>query len=462
MTEGKIVDWLVNEGDEVSAGQVVMVVESDKADMDVESFDEGIVAHIATPSGSSGKVGEVVAYLAATKDEVAKVKAYAESLGMSSTSASPSSPPPPAPEQVKVEAPVSSAAASSIVNEGRIIASPYAKKVAQELGVDLKYVRGTGDGGAIVEKDVRLAASSLNIAPAAQSGKIVATPDAKKIAKKEGLKLETVKGTGNFGRITADDVLRAAGKLEEPSKTASIAKAGSDAAPSKPRKEVPEGATAMSAMQKAVVKNMNAALEVPVFRVTYSIKTTSLDALYAKIKSKGVTMSALLAKAVAMTLEQHPIMNARYEPDSILYSQDINVGMAVALPDGGLITPVLQKANEMDIYSLSRRWKDLVKRAMEKKLSPAEYSTGNFIISNLGMFGVDSFDAILPPGTGSILAVSASKPVVCLGKNGLVAVEKEMKVNITCDHRHIYGAQAAEFLRDLAKLIEENTETLLM
>uniref|UniRef100_A0A7S1XFC9 Dihydrolipoamide acetyltransferase component of pyruvate dehydrogenase complex n=1 Tax=Compsopogon caeruleus TaxID=31354 RepID=A0A7S1XFC9_9RHOD len=463
MTEGKVVDWLVSEGDKITAGQMVMVVESDKADMEVESFEDGVVAYIASPVGSSGAVGSTVAYLAKTEAEVAKVREYALSLGSPSSG---TAPPPSAPvEEITIPTPKASPPApapstGSVINEGRIRASPRARKVAEELGVDLRFVRGTGSEGAIHEEDVRASAAGATSISSTTPAKIFATPDAKKIAKKENIALEKIIGTGNFGRITANDVLKAAGKFQEPSRAPSSPPVAPASAA--PRSALPEAAVPMNQMQKAVVKNMNASLGVPVFRVSYSIKTTALDELYGKIKPKGVTVSALLAKAVAITLQQHPIMNAKYENESILYSKSINIGMAVALADGGLITPVLQNANETDIYSLSRSWKDLVKRASEKKLKPDEYSTGNFFISNLGMFGVDSFDAILPPGAGSILAVSSSKPVVGLGKNGMIAVEKEMNVNITCDHRHIYGAQAAEFLRDLAKLIEENVESLLM
>ena len=132
------------------------------------------------------------------------------------------------------------------------------------------------------------------------------------------------------------------------------------------------------------------------------------------------------------------------------------------MPDGGLITPVLKNADQMDIYSLSRTWKDLVKRSRSKKLQPDEYSTGTFTLSNLGMFGVDIFDAILPPGQGSILAIAASKPQVVADDNGMMGVKKIMKVNITSDHRIIYGAQAAEFLKDLAATIETDVQSLTL
>jgi len=211
-----------------------------------------------------------------------------------------------------------------------------------------------------------------------------------------------------------------------------------------------------------VVKNMEWSNTVPTYIVSRAIITDELDALYAKVKPKGVTMSALLAKAVGVTLAKHPILNAAYVPDGIKYNADVNVAMAVAMPDGGLITPVLKNADQVDLYSLGRSWKDLVKRAMEKKLAPDEFTTGTFTVSNLGMFGVSQFVSILPPNTGAILAIAASTPTAVLQKNGMMGMAKQMTVTITCDHRHIYGADAALFLKDLAQLIESDTNSLLL
>ena len=482
MTEGKITEWQKEEGDQVQVGETVMVVESDKADMDVESFDSGFVAHIIVDAGDSCPVGEPVAYLAKSESDIAAVKEWALSQ---STGASPATTPSsntsqPAPPTSSTPTPTTSAPPASngaVVNEGRIVASPLAKVTAKELNIDLKYVTGTGPNGRIVERDVMKASESGNAAapeagsqaaPYKSSGKTVATPDAKKIAKKEKIDLSTVTGTGNFGRITTDDVLRAAGKApvatsnkKETSTKEQVSETPATTQKSAPV-EMPAGAVAMNAMQKAVVQNMNASLTVPVFRVTYKIKTAALDELYAKLKPKGVTMSALLAKAVALSLNKHPLLNAAYADNAIIYRSDVNIAMAVSLNDGGLITPTLMKADVTDIYSLSRNWKDLVKRAMEKKLKPDEYNSGTFFISNMGMFGVEQFDAILPPGAPGILAIGAAKPVVSLQKNGLVGVTKEMNVTLTGDHRHIYGVDGAKFLKTLAEILENDVTELVM
>lgn len=185
------------------------------------------------------------------------------------------------------------------------------------------------------------------------------------------------------------------------------------------------------------------------FCFTREICTDKFDELYAQLKPKGVTVSAMLAKALGIVLAKHPLVNAAYVNGAVQYHTDVNVAMAVAI-DGGLITPVIPQCNTQDLFVISRKWKELVEKAKGKKLTPAEYTTGTITISNLGMFGVNQFDAILPYGMGTILAISSSIPKVVPGMNGFFQVKKMMSVTITCDHRHIYGAHGAEFLRDLA------------
>ncbi|MFM7353770.1 MAG: dihydrolipoamide acetyltransferase family protein, partial [Microcystis aeruginosa] len=297
---------------------------------------------------------------------------------------------------------------------------------------------------------------------------LVASPRAKKLAKELKVDLKTLVGSGPHGRITAEDVEKATGKVSTapapvitPPQPVSVPVAA-------PKAPIPASAPVvgrtvpLTTLQKAVAQNMSVSLQVPTFQVGYTITTDPLDQLYQQLKSKGVTMTALLAKAVANTLAKHPIVNASYSDAGIQYHGAINVAVAVAMPDGGLITPVLRSANQMDIYSLSRSWKDLVDRARSKQLQPEEYNSGTFTISNLGMFGVDRFTAILPPNQGAILAVGASRPQIVVHNNGLFGVQKQMTVNLTSDHRVIYGADAASFLQDLAKLIETEVQSLTM
>lgn len=410
MTEGKIVSWTKSPGDRVEKGDTVLVVESDKADMDVESFAEGFLAILLFEAGSSVPVGQTIALIAETEAEIAEAKQLGAAAAPSATSAAP------AVASTPVTAPVAVAATAPSQASGRLIASPRAKKLAKDMGVNL----------------------------------------------------EQLKGTGPNGRVVAADVASAAGKplpanMVSPSAPQVVAAVASAAPTAAPPAGVPMAKLVpFNTLQNAVNRNMVASLAVPTFRTGFTITTDKLDVLYKQLKPKGVTMSALLAKAVAMTLQKYPVINSSFTDAGIQYHGAINVSVAVAMPDGGLITPVLANADQMDIYSLSRAWKDLVDRARAKQLQPAEYSSGTFTISNLGMFGVDKFDAILPPGTGAILAIGAARPTVVATSDGAIAVRQQMQVNMTADHRIIYGADAAAFLQDLAKLIETDVNSLTM
>jgi pyruvate dehydrogenase E2 component (dihydrolipoamide acetyltransferase) len=419
MTEGKIVSWVKSPGDKVEKGETVVVVESDKADMDVESFYEGYLATIVVPADEVAPVGATIALIAETEAEIETAKQQATQAPSPAASAAPAATPAAAviPDTVSS----SNGSASPVAASGRVVVSPRARKLAKELKVDLTGLKGSGPHGRIVAADVEAAAGKAP-APVAVAAPVVAP----------------------------------------------VVSAQAPAAPSRPAAPAPAApvtpgqVTPFNTLQQAVNRNMVASLQVPVFRVGYTITTDALDALYKQIKSKGVTMTALLAKAVAVTLQKHPLVNSAYSDQGTQYRADINIAVAVAMDDGGLITPVLRKADQMDLYSLSRSWKDLVDRSRTKQLQPDEYSTGTFTLSNLGMFGVDRFDAILPPGQGAILAIGASRPQVVAMDNGLMGVRRQMQVNITCDHRVIYGAHAAAFLQDLAKLIETNPQSLTL
>ncbi len=417
MTEGKIVSWQKSPGDWVEKGETVLVVESDKADMDVESFFSGYLATIVVAAGDVAPVGSIIALLAETEAEIEQAKQQGGATAKKETAST-------AATTAVATAPASIATEvqdNSSRRNGRIIASPRARKLAKDLKVDLSTLKGTGPHGRIVADDVEMAAGRTPSFLAAPAN--IATP-----------------------------VIPTQPSIPAP-----------PAIPSAPPTTVTPGQLVpMNTLQNAVVRNMMTSLSVPTFHVGYTIATDNLDEFSKQIKSKGVTMTAILAKAVAMTLQKHPLLNAAYVEQGIQYPSGINIAVAVAMPDGGLITPVLQNADKMDIYSLSRTWKDLVDRARAKQLQPDEYSSGTFSISNLGMFGVNTFDAILPPGQGSILAIGASQPQVVATADGMIGVKRQMQVNITCDHRIIYGADAAAFLQDLAKLIETNPQSLTM
>ena len=434
MTEGKIVEWLKKPGDKVERGESVLVVESDKADMDVESFNEGYLAAVLMPAGGTAPVGETIGLIVESEAEIAAAVAKAPAAPAAAAAApAPAAPAPvaatavaapPAPVAPAAPAPVIPAAAASspAAVAGRVVASPRARKLAAQLGVALEALRGSGPNGRIQAEDVEKAAGQPVSIPRIAEGSASAV-----VASAHG---------GPPGAAASAPIGQSFGAAGE--------------------------TVAFNTLQQAVVRNMNASLTVPCFHVGYTISTDKLDALYKQVKSKGVTMTALLAKAVGVTLARHPQVNAAASETAMTYPQRVNVAVAVAMEDGGLITPVLADADRTDLYSLSRNWADLVSRARSKQLKPEEYSTGTFTLSNLGMFGVDRFDAILPPGTGAILAVAASRPCVVATKDGAITVKRQMQVNLTADHRVIYGTHAAAFLKDLAELIETNPESLAL
>jgi pyruvate dehydrogenase E2 component (dihydrolipoamide acetyltransferase) len=432
MTEGKIVQWLKQPGDRVARGESVLVVESDKADMDVESFEEGFLAVVLVEAGGTAPVGDTIGLIAETEAEIAEVQAKAQATKPAAS--------------VPAPATVAPAPAPPVATPPAPVAAPVAPVAS---------------------------APTPPPAPERTDGRLVATPRAKKLATQLGVRLEGLRGSGPNGRIQAEDVERAAGQAVSVPRVAegtAPATNGSGAPPQVAAAPAPAGAAfgrpgetvAFNTLQQAVNRNMVASLAVPCFHVGYTITTDKLDALYKQVKGKGVTMTALLAKAVGVTLARHPQVNAACGEAGMAYPETVNVAVAVAMEDGGLITPVLAQADRTDLYTLSRSWADLVTRARGKQLKPEEYSTGTFTLSNLGMFGVDRFDAILPPGTGAILAVAASRPTVIAAKDGSIRVGSQMQVNLTCDHRVIYGAHAAAFLKDLAQLIETNPESLAL
>ncbi len=407
MTEGKVVAWLKQVGDFVKAHEHIVVVESDKSDMEAECFHDGYLAAILVPAGERAPTGQPIALIAETLEELQQVQQNPQQYLAQQQPNTQTANPPGQPE--------AQPATATPTTNGRVMASPRAKKLAQTYQLDLRQI----------------------------------------------------KGSGPYGRITADDVLQvvAPQSRRTPVTPVAVASPSPPGVPETPPASAIAAAgtiTPLSTLQQAVVRNMVASLAVPVFRVTYAITTQALDALYQHIKGKGVTMTALLAKAIALTLTKHPLLNSRYSDQGIVQPEGIHVAVAVAMEDGGLVTPVLVNPHQQDIYSLSRTWQDLVKRAKAKQLQPQEYNSGTFTLSNLGMFGVEEFDAILPPNQGAILAVGAAQPEVVALPDGCIAVRRRMRVTLTCDHRVIYGAQAAAFLQDLAKLIETETQSLVL
>ena len=447
MTEGKIVEWLKAPGEKVGRGESVLVVESDKADMDVESFQDGYLAAVLMPAGSVAPVGETIGLIVETEEEIKSVQLRTS--------------PPSSQKSVKPKN----------IEEEEGSTSPPTKSVKPLETEESK----SSSPVASVPSPAQIPSRTIE-----NKGRVVASPRAKKLASQTGIDLSTVNGSGPHGRIQVDDVLKAQGQpisvpwVAEGNAPASIGVSSTFSFEKTPsssnqKESSPEGKSfgspgqsiQFNTLQLAVNRNMESSLEVPCFRVGYSIVTESLDSFYKQVKPNGVTMTALLAKAVGVTLARHPQVNAAYSSQGMTYPKQVNVAVAVAMEDGGLITPVLQKADTTNLFELSSQWRDLVKRSRNKQLHPDEYSTGTFTLSNLGMFGVDRFDAILPPGTGAILAVAASRPTVVAADDGSMSVKRQMQVNLTADHRVVYGADGAAFLKDLASLLENNLDSLI-
>ena len=475
MKEGKVVSWLKAEGDAISSGEAIMVVESDKADMDVEAFEDGFLAAIITGEGEVGAVGAPVALIAENEADIPALQAYAATLSGTAPPAVAAVAAVPAAAAPKAAAPKAAAGASAASTGERVVASPLAKKRAEELGLDISLVVGTGPDGRITAGDVEAFSSSGAAATSAPpkkaaaaaaatpawtpaAGVVAATPTARALAKKAKLDISKIKGTGEFGRVTKDDVLIASGQKEPERKKASVS-SGS------PSVELPTGFVPFTGMQRAVSNNMMATLSIPEFRVSREIEMDNFDNLYQKLKPSGITVSAMLAKAVALAVEKHPLINSSYDEQGgapgIRYNKDINIAMAVAI-EGGLITPVLKYANERSMLELGENWKELVGKAKTGGLVPDEYNSGTFTISNMGMFGVTDFGAILPAGTGAILAIGGTQEVIVPCNSAVLGMKKvkKMKVTLTCDHRQIYGSDAALFLKTLADIMENQLSRL--
>ncbi|GJP76691.1 hypothetical protein CLOP_g7131 [Closterium sp. NIES-67] len=438
MTEGKIVAWSKSEGETVSKGESVVVVESDKADMDVETFYDGIIATILVGEGEVAPVGAAIAILAESEDDLEDAKKKAAKLAGSdgAAAAAPAAPEPAAPALLPLP----------------LLPRPLRPRRLLPLGRLLRLLRRRS-----WQRNTRLISPRL---PA----QVPMAGSPPKTSRRQPASATTPAPT-----------------IAPPAAAAAPAPAARAAAPAAAAAvPLPAGASvvAFTAMQGAVARNMEATLAVPTFRVGYTVTTDALDALYKRVKGKGVTMTALLAKAVGLALARHPIVNAACKDGkSFHYNASVNVAVAVAM-DGGLITPVLKNADQTDLFTMSGQWKELVGKARRKALSPSDYTGGTFTLSNLGMFGVDRFDAILPIGqcllhkfstttidmgalAGAIMAVGSSIPTMVAAEDGSFGIKRQMQINVTADHRIIYGADLAEFLQTFAKIVEDPEQLTL-
>ncbi|GAA6158333.1 pyruvate dehydrogenase complex dihydrolipoamide acetyltransferase [Ruegeria sp. HU-ET01832] len=412
MEEGTLAKWLVKEGDTVSSGDLLAEIETDKATMEFEAVDEGTIGKILIPEGSEGvKVNTAIAVLledGESADDISAALAAAPAAAPAVAAGNEAAP-------AASEAPAPAPAAPVKADGGRIFASPLARRIAAQKGLDLAQITGSGPHGRIVKADVEGAtatapAAAPSAAAAAPAATAPAGPSADAVAKMyEGRDYEEIKLDGMRRTIAA--------RLSEAKQT------------------------------------------IPHFYLRRDIKLDALlkfrSQLNKQLEGRGVKLSVndFIIKAVANALQQVPACNAVWAGDRVLQLKPSDVAVAVAI-EGGLFTPVLQDADTKSLSALSTEMKDLASRARERKLAPHEYQGGTFAISNLGMFGIDNFDAIVNPPHAGILAVGSGvkKPVV--GDDGELTVATVMSVTMSVDHRVIDGALGAELLQAIVENLE--------
>jgi pyruvate dehydrogenase E2 component (dihydrolipoamide acetyltransferase) len=418
MEEGTLAKWLVKEGDVVKSGQVIAEIETDKATMEFEAVDEGTIGKILVAEGTAGvKVNTAIAVLV-EDGETAPAAPKAVVVAPAVTAA-----------PVAVAAPVAAVKAAAPVSGGaRVFASPLARRIAKEKGLDLTQVAGSGPHGRIVRADVEGASPVAALASAAAPAAVAAAAAPAKAAMPTGMGAETVM------KMYAD-------------------------------REFVE--VALDGMRRTVAARLTEAKQtIPHF---YLRREVRLDALMAfreqlnkGLESRGVKLSVndFIIKASAIALQAVPGCNAVWAGDRMLRLKPSDVAVAVAV-EGGLFTPVLRDADSKTLSALSVEMKDLAARAKSKKLAPHEYQGGSFAISNLGMMGIENFDAVINPPHGSILAVGAGikKPVV--QADGSIGVATVMSMTLSVDHRVIDGALGAEFLKVIVECLE-NPITMLV
>jgi pyruvate dehydrogenase E2 component (dihydrolipoamide acetyltransferase) len=391
MTEGVIHTWLKKVGDDIKPGDILAEVETDKATMELENYVKGTLLHIGVPDGGTVPVDAIIAIVgqkgedisALLQDNVASVKAQNNTL--------------PVAESIPVAEEAKKSEVKTAINDGRIKASPLAKKLAQEKGIDLAAVHGSGDNGRIVKRDVEQFKDT-----------------SKSVSVKE-IELPSIVAEESFH-------------------------------------EVP-----VSQMRKVIARRLSESKNTaPHFYLTTSINMDNAIAARKKmneISNFKISVNDIIIKAVALALRKNPNVNASWLGDKIRYNHHINIGVAVAIDDG-LIVPVVKFADNKSIAHISAEVKQLVDKAKNKKLQPNEFEGNTFTISNLGMYGIDEFTAIINPPDACILAVGAAKETV-IAESGVMKIANVMKVTLSCDHRVVDGAVGSAFLQTLKTLLED-------
>lgn len=402
MTEGVIAAWHKNVGDQVKKGEVLADIETDKATMELESYKTGTLLYQGAKAGEKIQVNDLLCIIG---KEGFDVNAVLNALKSGATKAAPAAEQKTTPAAEKPAASVSAPAATQeVVNEGRILASPLAKKIAAEKGIDLKYIKGSGDNGRIVKTDVD------NYVPSAAP---------------------VVEG-------------KAATSTTAP-------------VPSVPAGQVNFVETPVSQMRKTIARRLSESMfTAPHFYLTMSIDMDACVAARGKLNEVSkvkISFNDMVLKAVAVALKQHPKVNSSWLGDKIRTNYHVNIGVAVAV-DEGLLVPVIRFADSKSLSQIAAEVKDYAQKAKDKKLQPADWEGSTFTISNLGMFGIDEFTAIINPPDACILAIGGISQVPVV-KNGQIVPGNIMKVTLSCDHRVVDGATGAAFLQTVKSLLEE-------
>ena len=414
MTEGKIVSWNKKVGDKVKSDDVLADVETDKATMEVVGYEEGTLLYIGVEAGSAAKINEIIAIVGKEGTDVSAYVA-AEKSGANTATAAPGKEAA-APEAAPATTAVAEEAEAAAASNGRIKASPLAKKLAADKGIDLSKVNGSGDNGRITKKDI----DSYTPA-AAPAAKAAPAPSAAPAAKTAAAPAFVANGQEGYTD------------------------------------------TPLTQMRKVIARRLGESkFSAPHFYLTMEINMD--NAITARVAMNEVSpvkisFNDMVIKASAMALRQHPDVNSSWMGDFIRHNQHIHIGSALALPEG-LIVPVIRFADQKSLSQIAADAKELYGKAKDKKLQPAEFSGNTFTISNLGMMDIEEFTAIINPPDSAILAVGAIKEKVVKKGDGF-GVINVMKLTLSCDHRSVDGAVGASFLQTLKKFLE-NPVTMLV
>ena len=424
MTEGTVSKWLKKVGDAVSEGEPLFEVETDKLTNTIEASASGVLRHLFVEEGVTVPVLEKVAVIAAADEDIAGL------LGGAA----------PAPAAAAAPTPADAPAASPAEKKagGRVIASPAAKKLAKEKGIDLTLVTGTGPNGRITEDDVKnyTPAPAAPAAPAAEEvPKVKASPLAAAVAADLGLDLEKI---GAKDRVLAEDILRYLESTREKAEEA-------------PKEEL----VPMNGMRTAIAKNMlNSHMTSPTVTANLSVDMSAMKAYREQLKAKEIKVSYtdLLVKFVAKALTEYPLLNCSVEDNKIRYKHYVNMGVAVAL-DNGLVVPNVTDADKKSLTEISAEIKELAKLAREGGLPMEKLRGGTFTITNLGMYGIESFTPIINQPEVAILGVTTMEDRAVV-RGGEIVIRPMMTLSLTFDHRVVDGSVAAEFLQRVKNLLE--------